>query len=590
MSPPVEPPSAAFCEDFNEDSGTSLPGTRKIANVAAKRSKPELAGKGRSSVDGTGDSGYSSRTAETGAMIGSVDSEPRKSKGPKGSKGSTPLRLDTTFRDRERRPYGPDMKAQSQRPEQGRPEQLDNKSTVHRSSSKAGKSEHVKHDQGTYQESDQHGGQPPTPKPTSKQSKNTTVPPSPSRSRRGNLPQPKQDSVPMENLEARPRPRRSSSVNPSGARPKSFHAGMSMPAEPAFYSYVQQPALSPWPQTATYSPYPSYPPSAFPAGFTTTPITPITNMQPSAPLYEMPPPARLSYPRRLSSHGQPIIQQEYPPSPAEHRPPSRQERRDPSRSRNSEREEDHRRMPPPPPPKPQVFQLPSRPSAKKFATTNSAPTVRQSKYDDLKPLSRSSSHRRPSESERRGQILVRPQNRKSVSYEDEPAPTRRPERHLPRRSTIYGHEGLKDLEDLEQKQKAAEDYQKAQGTSSLPFTAGSLQRARSNATAPRRSETGSHRSHNSSSKGSGTKSQQDNDITMTTKGVRLGFSGDNRDIRIKSKASGPTQIQIEEKKPRRYSLTSVRRVPSNKERENLVLDDTSERASRKSSRSGRSGK
>ncbi|KAL8698468.1 MAG: hypothetical protein Q9224_001837 [Gallowayella concinna] len=60
-------PHAAYIEDYNEDANTTLPETRQTANVAAKRSKPDIS---RLKVTDLGreeasDSGYSSHTAAT---------------------------------------------------------------------------------------------------------------------------------------------------------------------------------------------------------------------------------------------------------------------------------------------------------------------------------------------------------------------------------------------------------------------------------------------------------------------------------------------------------------------------------------------
>lgn len=66
-------PHAAYCEEYNEDAHTTIPETRQSANVAAKRSKPDVL-KTRlpeAARDEFSDSGYSSRT---GATLGSGDS------------------------------------------------------------------------------------------------------------------------------------------------------------------------------------------------------------------------------------------------------------------------------------------------------------------------------------------------------------------------------------------------------------------------------------------------------------------------------------------------------------------------------------
>ncbi|KAA8644034.1 uncharacterized protein ATNIH1004_008230 [Aspergillus tanneri] len=79
-------PHAAFCEEYDEDAHVILPETRRVANVAAKRSKTDLISSAEPLVDVASDSGYSSRTAAT---VNSTQS------GPSGQKSPIPLKLDT---------------------------------------------------------------------------------------------------------------------------------------------------------------------------------------------------------------------------------------------------------------------------------------------------------------------------------------------------------------------------------------------------------------------------------------------------------------------------------------------------------------
>ncbi|KAI2250606.1 hypothetical protein LOZ10_006657 [Ophidiomyces ophidiicola] len=74
MSPrPASHAFAAFCEEFDEHTNAVIPDTRRVANVSAKRSRPELVPSTApaAAADGASDSGYSSRTAAT---VGSGDS------------------------------------------------------------------------------------------------------------------------------------------------------------------------------------------------------------------------------------------------------------------------------------------------------------------------------------------------------------------------------------------------------------------------------------------------------------------------------------------------------------------------------------
>ncbi|KAI4252258.1 MAG: hypothetical protein LQ352_004390 [Teloschistes flavicans] len=89
MSDSVAQPHAAYIEDYNEDANTTLPETRQTANVATKRSKPDLARVKVTELgrDEASDSGYSSHT---GATLNSGNSS-------LGSKaGSATLTLDTS--------------------------------------------------------------------------------------------------------------------------------------------------------------------------------------------------------------------------------------------------------------------------------------------------------------------------------------------------------------------------------------------------------------------------------------------------------------------------------------------------------------
>ena len=55
---------AACVEDFNDDSGTAVPETKKTANITAKRSKPDVS-KHQTIRDQLSDSGHSSQTLAT---------------------------------------------------------------------------------------------------------------------------------------------------------------------------------------------------------------------------------------------------------------------------------------------------------------------------------------------------------------------------------------------------------------------------------------------------------------------------------------------------------------------------------------------
>ncbi|KAL9112553.1 MAG: hypothetical protein Q9227_003124 [Pyrenula ochraceoflavens] len=587
----VRRPPHATCEDCNEDAEVALPETRKVANVAAKRSNPKMAAmktKG-GSIDGASDSGYSSRTAGTAgtsATVPSLDSDTQK------ARTAIPLKLDTTFQERERRPYGSDKK-----PEQPRePAQ----SKLQRSPSKAKKTERVRHKPGSCVDCDKYGYHPPTLKPPPTPAKDVPVPASPSRGRKPPPPPPKEELTPKPSVQPRASARRSSSSYRTSSRPVSFHAGVETTPEmmyafaPVAYDYGPPLSASAWSNTPMYSNSSHFPPSAFPSAFPSayvaTPGTPSSVRTPVA-YYREPSPAREpSLTRRPSHRGPPVVQQvrasqyERPPSP-------RKERKDPQPSRGRAHDEDYYRMPPPP----QTISLSRRSSVKKAATTTSAQVPQTAKMDEAALPQKTS--RRPSEADpiqQPVQISRRPSNRKSVSYDHDPPEIRRGERPLNRRSTVYGAE---QLHDLEQKQKSAEAYQRSKGTQAIPVTTEAIKQSRRTSFhSAARSESGSHRSRASSGRGSGHSASRGdkNDFTMTINGVDLGFSQDsieNKNIHIKPKQSGAMSLLIGGKKSRRSSVARIERAPSDGHNENVFRDnDRDERASRKSSRSGRSGK
>ncbi|OAX78406.1 hypothetical protein ACJ72_07288 [Emergomyces africanus] len=118
---------AAFFEDFDEDANVTIPETRTVANVAARRSKPDIQQSG-TSTDGASDSGYSSRTAAT---VGSADSFPP-------GKTSPPFaQLDSVIanRDIERVRGRPDDREKERAKSKGK----DKESRETRSSSKGAK-------------------------------------------------------------------------------------------------------------------------------------------------------------------------------------------------------------------------------------------------------------------------------------------------------------------------------------------------------------------------------------------------------------------------------------------------------------------
>lgn len=125
----------AYLEDYSEDTNTVLPGTRQTANIAAKRSKPDIntklvvAEKSRNAA-GT-NPGYSS---QPGATVGTGSSSPQESKTQPPS--LSPLRVRGSGK---RNSIGAEMATSSR---QGSPE----KSSLRRTVSRSHKKENLRSD------------------------------------------------------------------------------------------------------------------------------------------------------------------------------------------------------------------------------------------------------------------------------------------------------------------------------------------------------------------------------------------------------------------------------------------------------------
>ena len=99
-------PPAAYVEEYNEEAHTTLPETRQTANVAAKRSKPDIEKlkQAQGSREETSDSGHSTHTSAVGEPAGSSVKSKTDSHGEPHGKSkfeskadSPPLRLDTSI-------------------------------------------------------------------------------------------------------------------------------------------------------------------------------------------------------------------------------------------------------------------------------------------------------------------------------------------------------------------------------------------------------------------------------------------------------------------------------------------------------------
>ncbi|KAL8652930.1 MAG: hypothetical protein Q9210_002399 [Variospora velana] len=395
-------PHAAYIEDYNEDAHTTVPDSRQTANVAAKRSKPEISTVKVTDLgrDGASDSGYSSHTAAT------LNSGKSSSLGSKT--GSATLTLDTSLESlapSKRRPPGVERQAQPT-------PQSPHKPALRRSESKARAKENARQGSCRCEEcqakAKSKAAQATTsPQKTSPhgpaQAKQTlgpqaANPPTP-RSSRPSAP-PTADAPIVQPAQPRPRHPESQSYR-SIPRPVSFHSGV-IP-QPIYYQPVaiRRPPSTFAPQS--HFPPPSYPPptnSYFPPYQHPHPPPPTTH-QPSPTMqrelytippspYSLPPqpqprqwPIEQYQPPRqpITYNAPPVIEYPHPAQyggapPPPHHPMHRtfsqrdRERQLPLREEYFPFDEDYYRMPPPPPPPPKPPNAtPQRPAIRHAVTT-----------------------------------------------------------------------------------------------------------------------------------------------------------------------------------------------------------------------------
>ncbi|KAL8905128.1 MAG: hypothetical protein Q9207_002829 [Kuettlingeria erythrocarpa] len=523
-------PHAAYLEDYNEDAHTTVPDSRQTANVAAKRSKPEISNIKVTELgrDGASDSGYSSHTAAT---LTSGDSSSLGSKA-----GSATLTLDTSLESlnaSKRRPVAAEKQPQST-------PQSPHKPPLRRSESKARANEGARHASCKCDDC--------RAKAKSKASRPTTSPQttSPNDSQQakqragthGDWPAPTdaQPSAPRPTPEApilqpaQPRPRHPGSHYRSTPRPISFHGGM-MPQP----MYLQPIAFGRPPGTFTTQPPfppPSYPPptnSYFPPSYqhphahahAPPPAThqPSPTMQrdlytiPPSP-YSLPPQAQHrqwpteQYPpqrRPVPYSAPPLVDYSRPsqysgaPPTSAHPPPMQRtfserdrERPMPLREEYFPYDEDYYRMPPPPPPPPKPPNATHQRPTIRHAVTTAARVPHAERYVAEDYDEEEYTYRSPRKHASEGYdrlsrppLASRPSNTKSsgkthgldklehsvaqMSVEGNGAAARQR-----RRMTYYGGPIPKDLE------RRAEAYQarKNPSTDSIPLTADSLKLVR----------------------------------------------------------------------------------------------------------------
>ncbi len=525
---------AATCEEWDEDAQTILPDTRTSANVAAKRSKPEL-------VPTESDRPRFSE-GDDGKMSGrhkDTQNDPPTRKGKK----SSGLKLNTLFPERESRPY-------SSGPPRKQPAQSAGRPAAQRSISRAEKPEPMmRHPPGQCRSCDSYGYHILEPSEAQAHPKEKSIPQSPlvtSQQASQQAPPATQRPEASRN-QSRPTRRQSSHEQ----RPTSYHAGMSYSAFP-----VQAFPASDWNMLPT-TPFSAYPQTPYAQTPTLPFLNPFELYSQSMPLQysqQAPPPSgpRPQEPRRrTSTRAEPIIQQSPILADKPHLGRTRSHRetqrsQDPSMSRQ---EDARKRMPPP-----QIIPAARRPNIIKANTTIYTPTSYQKEqgirnggsasaplpYIDPKPDRPPSSYRKPPPSSYHYPSEERPVTLKSKSYTEPKQITKvnSSQPGLDRRNSYLG---------AEFNEMKAEAYQKSRGTDPQPLTLDAISKI------ARRSDGGSQRSVNTSSKGSSASknraAEASNDITLKMHGVTLDISADSAEkhsIKIQPKRNGGISISVDQ--------------------------------------------
>jgi len=537
------------CEDYEDDFEDAAVDTRPSANVAAKRSKPELLPKAsfeRRRNDGN-DSGYGSRTGTVGS--GSPNRREKK---------VVNLKVDTNVEERESRPYHYTAAKTEARQPSTRP-------TADPALPKTAEpKKYYKHRDGECWVCDRFGKHIDPPE-------GTPVPFSPIAARR---PSTTEDYVDPQTSQAQPRVRRTSSYR--GPRPTSIYAG-TVPVGPYDTKTLPSPfaqeappyATTSWqaptsPLTVHYTPLTPVAYAHYPVGTSSQMVTPVETR--GSYFHSLPPaktrPARPVEPSRRASmyepSDRPVVQQGQSTSARLREENERAyDRRPPLHTQKSshERDLDRRAMPPPPRPQQEQVLLAHRPSVKKAAASTSATTLRrhsQSYESNVDEFPRLEAIR-----ERRAEASLPPTSYRgpSAAIQDR-LPNRKPMPYdLPKQSVEVATRAAPVLEPLvrrrtepspvERHEAEAEAYQRKRGASdtrdlqSHSLTAEALRKVPKVPPMTARSETNSsQKSRNSSSKGSsgGKTGPSTSDITMHINGIAVAIPTDSgQRITIQSK-------------------------------------------------------
>ncbi|MCJ1265481.1 hypothetical protein MMC22_005360, partial [Lobaria immixta] len=499
MSSSSSHPRAAYFEDYNEEAHTTVPETRQSANIAAKRSKPDIIAKlkvAQSGREDTSDLGYSSHTIPIGGG-GESSLKPTaerktelKEMSKAESRAANPvLKLDTSIAMSKRKPE-----------QAGRNSALTPKSaqkpTLRRTDPKARDVKGARQKDCSCHECLAKARQSATPQEASKRinyydtllrpKPEVPAPPPPSKPP---PPKPVKEAPVLQPAQSRPRATTMQSYRP--ARPVSFHGEplyvqpvyierptstfpTSTPFQPPSYpppthSYIPsnlqpipRPAEPPFQRAFTYEPQPQPAARPQPRQWTSEQLPP--SHQPliynHSPLVDYPP--QLHYPAPVS------YSQSLPPRPMAQYPANVSEEMCPV-------DEDSLRMPPPPLPRLNANAKPYRPTIRHAATTAVHPTLhhdrRSIRIADIAPeyvSQRSPRKASPEKQERSrrpsvpGRPVHAPSAEKTLPYH--PLPRVRVESSNSaanasakqrRRASYYGHETPHDLERVVEAYQAA---------------------------------------------------------------------------------------------------------------------------------------
>ncbi|KAL9636087.1 MAG: hypothetical protein Q9164_003050 [Protoblastenia rupestris] len=485
MSDSGSQPHPAYCEEYSEEAQTTVPETKQSANIAAKRSKADIANP-KTYRDEFSDSGYSTNTH------GTIDS-------------SLDFKLEAAhFNAQQAAALGHEVPAILKKPSQSR-YHSPRRDALRRIGSKGRKDgsgrkkdcvcdKCVAAARRTAASLEVHG---PPDHLSAPQRKRTPAPPSPQLRKM----QPPQDVPPMRE-HVRPQ-----AATTSRSRPISFHAGtmpeaMSMAPPPSQPLYVER-QLPSGPSAFYPFPPPSYPPPQH-SYFQPAPPPPPPPPQDSYASMSLPyelytQPQLRPHPHQWASehHPQrpqsmyygslPILESAEPiykfieprPPPIE-RQVSHRGRRTSLREAYAAPDEDYKRMPPPPPPQPvraeSKSRLGQRPTMRHAVTMSAAyPELRHrgSGYDSTDGQVSKHHSRKPSydgEARSRRPSLARHSktgDEKVVGFDAIERDMRRldieqPSNKMQKSSSVYGHESLEQLEG------SVEAYQASKGNVRSP--------------------------------------------------------------------------------------------------------------------------